>query len=208
MSSTPRTILVTGSNQGLGMHTVHKLAATPNVLVFMASRKLAAAEEALAKFASEIDTSSSVVPVQLDITDATSIKNAHAFIAKYLQEKSLPGLDVLINNAACAGTFEAQEIYSVNLIGTFFLTEAIRPLLRNGGAIINMSSTLGSLAAHTQRPHPPLYPAYSSSKAALNALTLQWAIQEEEKKSGIRVVSICPGACARDGLGQKLTDRD
>ncbi|KAJ7689173.1 hypothetical protein B0H17DRAFT_643626 [Mycena rosella] len=191
MSSAPRTILVTGSNQGLGLHTVRKLAATPNVLVFMASRKLAAAEEALAKFASEIDASSTVVPVQLDITDATSIKNAYAFIAKYLQEKSLPGLDVLINNAARVGTFE--EVYSVNLFGTVVLTEAIRPLLQNGGAILNISSTLGSLAVHTQRPHPPLYAAYSSSKSALNAITLQWAIQEEEKKSGIRVVSICPG---------------
>ncbi|KAJ7689180.1 hypothetical protein B0H17DRAFT_1296293 [Mycena rosella] len=207
MSSAPRTILVTGSNQGLGMHTVHKLAATPNVLVFMGgqlefyggklidastgSRKLAAAEEALAKFASEIDASSTVVPVQLDITDATSIKNAHAFIASHLKEKSLPGLDVLINNAARLGTFE--EVYSVNIVGTAAITEAIRPLLKDGGAILNVSSTLGSLTVHTQRPPPMIYPAYNSSKAALNSLTLLWAIQEEEKKSGIRIVSICPG---------------
>ncbi|KAJ7652900.1 hypothetical protein B0H17DRAFT_1214872 [Mycena rosella] len=107
------------------------------------SRKLATAEEALAKFAADIDASSTVVPVQLDVTDAASIKNAHAFIANHLKEKDLPGLDVLINNA-----------------GT---------------------------------PPPPILLAYNSSKSALNSLTLQWAIQEEEKASGIRVVSICPG---------------
>jgi NAD(P)-dependent dehydrogenase (short-subunit alcohol dehydrogenase family) len=43
--------------------------------------------------------------------------------------------------------------------------------------------------------HPgiPILPAYASSKAALNMLTVLWAKQEEEKQSGIRVLSICPG---------------
>ncbi|KAK6996518.1 short-chain dehydrogenase/reductase family protein [Favolaschia claudopus] len=190
--STVRSILVTGANQGLGMNTAHQLGTSKNVLVFMGSRKLAAAEEARAKWESEIDPSSSVVPVQLDITDATSIKNAHDFIEKHLKEKNLTGLDVLINNAAL-GVPSFAETYAVNVIGTAAITEAIRPLMNNNGAILNISSTLGSLDWHTQRPPPPLFPAYSSSKSALNSLTLQWAIEEEEKKSGIRVISICPG---------------
>ncbi|KAJ6501884.1 hypothetical protein C8R45DRAFT_603880 [Mycena sanguinolenta] len=192
MSGELRSILVTGSNQGLGMHTVHQLAATPDVLVFMGSRKLAAAEAALAKFAQDIHPSSSVVPVQLDITDDASIKNACAFVSQRLQEKSLASLDVLVNNAAIVGsTF--QETYAVNVFGTVAFTEAIRPLLKDGGAILNISSGLGSLYAHTQRPPPPIFLSYSSSKSALNSLTLQWAIQEEQKGSGIRVVSIDPG---------------
>ncbi|KAF8139198.1 hypothetical protein K438DRAFT_1785914 [Mycena galopus ATCC 62051] len=199
MASTIRSILVTGSNQGLGYHTVHQLGATKDVLVFMGSRKLAAAEEARAKFASEIHPSSSVVPVQLDITDAASIKNAHTFIADYLKGKSLPGLDVLVNkykfSAAIVGaTFEAT--YAVNVFGTVAITEAIRPLLNTGGAILNISSGLGSMHAFTQRPAPPVFLAYGSSKSALNSLTVQWALQEEEKKSGIRVVSVDPGFSA------------
>jgi NADP-dependent 3-hydroxy acid dehydrogenase YdfG len=96
------------------MHTVHQLASTPGILVFMGkvtslesdhnnstlfigSRKLAAAEEALSKFVSDIHPSSTIVPVQLDITDDASMKNAHTFIAKYLQEHNYPGLDVLVN---------------------------------------------------------------------------------------------------------------
>ncbi|KAJ6584110.1 hypothetical protein DFH09DRAFT_1434344 [Mycena vulgaris] len=190
--STIRTIFVTGSNQGLGMHTVHQLVATSNVLVLMGSRKVAAAEEALAKFSADVAASSSVVPVQLDITDATSIKSAHAFVAEHLKGKGLAGLDVLINNAAIAVPSFA-ETFVVNIIGTAAVTAALRPLLNKGGAILNISSSLGSLAYHTDRPPPPVYGAYSASKSALNSLTLQWAIEEEAKGSGIRVVSICPG---------------
>ncbi|KAF7337831.1 Short-chain dehydrogenase/reductase family protein [Mycena venus] len=176
----------------LGMHTVHQLASTPNVLVFMGSRKIAAAEEALAKFASDVHPSSTVVPIQVDITDDASIKSAHASISKHLQGKNLPGLDVLVNNAAVVGSsFEAT--YAVNVFGTVAITDAIRPLLNNGGAILNISSNLGSLHGYTQRPPPPVYLSYSSSKSALNSLTLQWAIQEEQKGSNIRVVSINPG---------------
>ncbi|KAJ7741267.1 hypothetical protein B0H16DRAFT_1464465 [Mycena metata] len=194
-----RTFLVTGSNQGLGRHTVHQIAQTPDVIVFMGSRKLAAAEEELAKFASDIHASSTVVPVQLDVTDTASIKAAHASIADYLKEKDISGLDVLVNNAAIArGSFE--EVYSVNVFGVAALTEMIRPLLRNGGAILNISSGVGSLTWHTKRPPPPLFPTYSSSKSALNSLTLQWAIQEEAKSSKIRVVSICPGMFATKEL--------
>jgi len=176
------------------MHTVHQLAATPDVVVFMGSRKLAAAEESLAKFASDIHPSSTVVPIQLDITDATSIKNAHDFIARSLQEKNLPGLDVLVNNAASAAG-KPEEIYAVNVFGTANIKNAILPILKKGGAILNVSSGLGSNTRFSQRPAtmPATYLFYSSSKAALNSLTVQWALQEEEKGSGIRVVSICPG---------------
>ncbi|KAJ7132923.1 short-chain dehydrogenase/reductase SDR [Mycena filopes] len=208
-----RTILVTGANQGLGQHTVHQLAQTPGVVVFMGSRKIQAAQEALSQFASDVHASSTVVPVQLDVTDETSIKAAHSFIADHLKQKGISTLDVLINNTAAEpelyqpanGTVPATRfavngrlvtsltVYGVNVFGTTAVTTAMRPLLANGGAILNISSGLGSLTAHTQRPAPPLYLAYNSSKAALNSLTLQWAIQEEEKGSGIRIVSICPG---------------
>ncbi|KAJ7764559.1 short-chain dehydrogenase/reductase SDR [Mycena maculata] len=184
-----RTFLVTGSNQGLGMHTVHQIASTPDVLVFMGSRKLAAAEEALAKFAKDVHPSSTVVPVQLDITDAASIANAHALIVDRLQGKKL---DVLINNAAIVDP-SFEKTYAVNVFGAVAITEAVRPLLSDGGAIVNISSRLGSIAWHTQDPPPPIYPPYSTSKSALNALTVNWALQEKQKGSGIRVVSICPG---------------
>ncbi|KAJ7624790.1 hypothetical protein FB45DRAFT_1030918 [Roridomyces roridus] len=157
------------------------------------SRKLASAEEALAKFASDIHPSSTAATVRLDITDATSIQNAHDVVAKTLKERNLPGLDVLVNNAAiAAGTPEA--VYATNVIGTARLKDAFLPLIPKGGSILN-SSGLGSNTRFCQRPAimPPTYPYYSSSKAALNSLTVQWALDEEQKGSGIRVILICPG---------------
>jgi hypothetical protein len=58
---------------------------------FKGSRKITAAQEALAGFASYIHPASSVVPVQLDITDDKSIAEAHATIANYLNAKGLRG---------------------------------------------------------------------------------------------------------------------
>jgi NAD(P)-dependent dehydrogenase (short-subunit alcohol dehydrogenase family) len=84
------------------------------------SRKVAAAEEARAKFASDIHPSSTIVPVQLDISDDTSVKNAHAFIAKYLQEKNIPGLDVLVN----------KSVHFPNMLRRFLLTSIQRSARR------------------------------------------------------------------------------
>jgi NAD(P)-dependent dehydrogenase (short-subunit alcohol dehydrogenase family) len=102
-----------------------------------------------------------------------------------------PSADPDFSAAIVGATF--PETYAVNLFGAVAVKEAFRPLLNNGGSILNISSRLGSLAWHTERPPPPIYQAYSSSKSALNSLTLQWTILEEQQGSGIRVVSICPG---------------
>ncbi|KAJ7490562.1 short-chain dehydrogenase/reductase SDR [Mycena latifolia] len=193
-----RSILITGANQGLGMNTVHQLASTPNVLVFMGSRKITAAEESLASFASDIHTSSSVLPVQVDITDESSIKAAHATIVHHLKARNLSGLDVLINNAGVLNS-SFKETFEANVFGTVAVTENIRLLLNPGGAIINMSSGIGSIAMLLTRPglpSIPTVPPYSASKAALNNLTVQWAMEEQKKGSGIRVMSICPGLTA------------
>ncbi|KAJ7069608.1 short-chain dehydrogenase/reductase SDR [Mycena amicta] len=191
---TRRSFLVTGANQGLGMHAVHQLAMTPGVIVFMGSRKLPAAQEAIAGFKSTIDASSVVVPVQLDITVPASITEACTFISSYLKQRDVEGLDVLINNAAIGleTTDSMKETYEVNLFGTAAITEALRPMINKGGAILNISSRMGS--AELLRTLPvAMAPAYSSSKSALNNLTVVWAREEEKKGSGIRVVSICPG---------------
>ncbi|KAJ7087459.1 hypothetical protein C8R44DRAFT_893167 [Mycena epipterygia] len=170
------------------------LSSTPDVLVFMGSRKLAAAEEALAKFAADIHPSSAVVPVQLDITDDGSVKAAHDFIAETLKAKGISGLDVLTNNAGTVGP-GFKETYAVNVFGTVTVTTAMRSLMRDGGAILNITSLLGSIAVYTKKPGPPgpLYTAYGTSKTAVNALTVHWALEEQRNGSGIRVACIEPG---------------
>ncbi|KAJ7367316.1 hypothetical protein DFH08DRAFT_837126 [Mycena albidolilacea] len=193
------TILVTGSNQGLGLHTVQQLGSTPNTVVFMGSRNIGAAKEALAKFVTDIHSASTVVPVQLDITDDSSIKAMHVFITDFLKKKGIPTLDVLVNNAAI-GSESFKETVNVNVVGTVAITKAFHPLLTkakdnsSGGTILNISIGLGSTRMYTKGTALLLpVPAYSVGKAVLNSLTAQWALQEKEKKSGIHVVSICPG---------------
>ncbi|KAJ7150118.1 hypothetical protein C8R43DRAFT_1192062 [Mycena crocata] len=159
----------------------------------------AAAEEALAKFSTEIHPSSSVVPVQLDVRDDASIQAAHAAIADHLKSKDLPGLPhqqrILIYPPSAGVMVPSfKETYQVNVSGTVAVTEGIRSLINPGGAILKISSVYGS---SSQLPkiewfHAGLA-AYSSSKSALNNLTVQWALDEKQKGSGIRVVSICPG---------------
>ncbi|KAJ7758127.1 hypothetical protein DFH07DRAFT_772597 [Mycena maculata] len=154
-------------------------------------RKIAAAEEALAGFASSVHASSAVVPVQLDITDETSIRNAYAFISSYLTERNILGLDR-------RGFF---PIVQRNVRGQCLRhncrDRSYAPLIKNGGAILNISSggSMANIVKYSQiiTNAGGYNAAYSSSKSALNNLTINRAIEEEEKGSGIRVVSICPG---------------
>jgi NAD(P)-dependent dehydrogenase (short-subunit alcohol dehydrogenase family) len=76
------------------------------------------------------------------------------------------------------------------------VTEAFLPLLREseGGRIVNVSSTMGSLADQTD-PESPYYglvlPAYQTSKAALNSITI--GLSKSLAGTKIKVNSVCPG---------------
>ncbi|CAK5283723.1 unnamed protein product [Mycena citricolor] len=197
MSDMTRAVLVTGANQGLGYHTVHQLAQTPGMIVFLGSRRMPAGEEAAAKIAPDVHPTSSVIPVHVDLADEKTILAASEFVAAKLGEKGISKLDCLVNNAATA-VGPATEIFAVNVAGTLAVKTAFYPLIKPGGEIMNISSSFGSHGLRAARPYtlPPAVatgPPYSASKAAINNLTLQWAWEEEQKKTGIRVVSICPG---------------
>jgi NAD(P)-dependent dehydrogenase (short-subunit alcohol dehydrogenase family) len=75
-----------------------------------------------------------------------------------------------------------------NLYGAWRMIQVFVPLLEKSddARIINISSGLGELGSLTGE-----YPAYSASKAALNAMTIMFA--SELKKSVIRVNAVCPG---------------
>ena len=91
-----------------------------------------------------------------------------------------------------------------NFIGTLAVTQAMLPLLRlsAAGRIVNLSSSLGSLAVNGD-PTSPYYSArligYNASKAALNMLTVQLA--EELRDTPIVVNSVSPGYVKTDLTG-------
>lgn len=194
--------LVTGANKGIG-YEIAKGLARQQMTVLLGCRDMAHAEKAAAQLAKEGLAS---VPVHLDVTRAETITSAVAQI-----EAAHGKLDVLVNNAGIAREWQfkpsqvdlnlVHEIYATNLFGPIAVIQAMLPLLlrSSGGRIVNVSSSLGSLAL-TSDPGSPLAQlpclGYSSSKAALNAVTVQFA--NELRGTPVKVNAVCPGYVATD----------
>jgi NAD(P)-dependent dehydrogenase (short-subunit alcohol dehydrogenase family) len=185
--------LVTGGNKGIGLAVARGLGAQ-GVTVFVGARDRARGEAAASALRDQkIDARF----LQLDVTDAASVEAARAEIARTTNH-----LDILVNNAGItASTFE--ETYATNVFGVDRVTRALLSLLRAApkGRIVNVSSSMGSLAALATRGSETAMwatkvPAYASSKAALNALTL--ALAEELAASPVVVNAACPGYVATD----------
>ncbi len=202
MAEKKKIALVTGANRGIGLETVRQLAQN-GVAVFLGSRQLESAEEAVRKLNAQ--GIHDVYPLQLDITKAADRSAAAAQI-----EKQFGRLDILVNNAAAvprdatlmdARTIdtseqELREAFDTNLFGVLLLTHDLLPLLKKSeeGRVVNLSSTLGSLSLHQQNVPEVAYTkrfAYNASKAALNMFTIHLA--QELQDTTIKVNSVHPG---------------
>jgi NAD(P)-dependent dehydrogenase (short-subunit alcohol dehydrogenase family) len=184
------TTLITGANKGLGFETARQLAAAGHH-VWIAARDVTRGQHA----ADALDARF----VQLDVTDDASVAAAAATLAK---------LDVLVNNAGISGgRITASEatadhmraVFETNVFGPVRVMHAFLPLLARSAApvVVNVSSGLGSLglAADPDGPWSGFnFPVYSSSKAALNMLTIQYAAAFPR----MRISSVDPGYTATD----------
>ena len=113
----------------------------------------------------------------LDTSDAKSIDALGAFV-----ESEVGALDVLVNNAAVlldegesianVDPVAFEETWRVNTLGPFLMTQRMIPLLRKSGhgRVVNVSSGAGQLSSMSSYA-----PSYSTSKAALNAITILFA---------------------------------
>jgi NAD(P)-dependent dehydrogenase (short-subunit alcohol dehydrogenase family) len=204
-----KTALVTGANKGIGLQIARELAAR-DFVVFLGSRNMARGEAA----ARTID--GDVRAVELDVTDADTIKAAHDRI-----DREAGRIDVLVNNAGIShagepgrpladivatgrmsvvDVDELRAVFETNAFGVVAVTQAMLPLLRKASAarIVNVSSGSGSLTLHADRANPAraVFGTYSVSKAALNAITLALSIDLENE--GMTVHAVCPGFTGTD----------
>ncbi len=189
-----RIVVVTGANRGIGLEVVRQLAAAGDTVV-LGSRDVERGDEAAATITTGRE---SVLVRALDVTVGDTL----AAIAAELHT-SFGRLDVLVNNAAIhydtwqrpasADLRIVDEAWATNVVGAWRAVQVFLPLLRASGhgRIVNVSSESGSLASMGSET-----PAYSVSKAALNALTKQLAA--DLRRDHILVNSVCPGWVATD----------
>lgn len=199
MNPTTRTALVTGANRGLGYAVARRLG-EHGLTVLVAARSAEKAERAAVELRGE---GVRAHPVTLDVLSRQSAAAAASHV-----ETTFGRLDVLVNNAGILPEAFAPEAaqpldvelfeaaYATNVFGAVAVTQALLPLLRRSaaGRIVNVSSTMGSLADQLD-PASPYFglvlPAYQSSKAALNALTV--SLSKALAGTTVTVNSVCPG---------------
>jgi NAD(P)-dependent dehydrogenase (short-subunit alcohol dehydrogenase family) len=191
--------LVTGGTRGIGFETVRQLAGA-GVHVLLAGRNRDKAVEAALKLQAE---GLSVEAIALDVANDDSIAAAAREVARKHGR-----LDILVNNAGVfrdeAGRKPSEqslttwrETFDTNVFGVVATTQAFLPLLKQAPSarIVNVSSLLGSIAAHND-PASPIYdfkvPAYNVSKSAVNAWTVQLA--HELRDTHIKVNAVHPGS--------------
>jgi NAD(P)-dependent dehydrogenase (short-subunit alcohol dehydrogenase family) len=188
--------LVTGGNRGIGFESCRQLARS-GFTVLLTARDSNSGSTAVNKLAN--NEGLDINFFLLDVTNKDHIKNISIQV-----EQQYGSLNVLVNNAAILyDTWQraidvdlevVNQAIDTNVYGPWRLCQAFVPLMKkNGyGRIVNISSLGGSLHYMQEGGTP----AYSISKAALNALTRKLAA--ELQGTGILVNSIDPGWLATD----------
>lgn len=195
--------LITGGSRGLGRAAALALARRDMDVILTWHRQQAEADAVVSEIQS---LGGRAAAVQLDLADSRSFAGFAAQVKKTLNDVwQCERFDHLVNNAgvgahsAFAETTEAQFdlMVAVHLKGPFLLTQALLPLINDGGSILNVSSGLTRFAL-------PGYAAYAAMKGGVEVMTRYLA--KELGPRGIRANVIAPGAVATDFGGGAVRD--
>ncbi|MFI7012211.1 SDR family NAD(P)-dependent oxidoreductase [Streptomyces sp. NPDC050145] len=182
--SSKRVALVTGSSAGIGEAVARRLAAEGISVVVNSARSTEAGEKVAASLPDALY-------VQADVTDPEQSRQLVAAAVEHYGR-----LDILVNNAGvtraiphgdlAAATPEVwQEIFGLNVFGTWQTTVAAMPALKESGegVVVNVSSVAGSRPTGSSIP-------YAVSKAALEHMTRLLAVAVGPE---VRVNAVAPG---------------
>jgi NAD(P)-dependent dehydrogenase (short-subunit alcohol dehydrogenase family) len=195
--------IVTGGSRGLGRNTAISIARHGGDVILTYR---SGADNAKAVVAEIERLGRKAVALQLDVADVTAFPAFVDAVRSALGSTwGRDNFDHLVNNAghgemaSIADTTVEQfdNLFNVHVKGVFFLTQALLPLIGDGGRIVNYSSGL-------TRVSYPGFSAYSAAKGAVEILTLYMA--KELGIRGITANAVAPGAIETDFLGGAVRD--
>ncbi|KAH7360167.1 short chain dehydrogenase reductase [Rhexocercosporidium sp. MPI-PUGE-AT-0058] len=202
------TYLITGTSRGLGLAIITHLSTLPSSQISTIFALARTESPALKSLVEKAD--GRVVLVKADVTNEESIKKAAVEVDGFLGGK---GLDVLVNNVGImgfspggiVGMDDLSNHFTVNVLSAHWTTRTFMPLLEKGALkkVVNITTTLGSFGLAPQYTLSPA-PAYKISKAALNMLTVQYAMDYAEK--GFTIFALSPGWLKTDLGGGDMAD--
>jgi NAD(P)-dependent dehydrogenase (short-subunit alcohol dehydrogenase family) len=188
MNSTPKTVIVTGASRGIGHATVMRFM-QEGWRIITCSRDAVPPEcKRDTNWAHHVVT---------DLADTASVDRFIAEAGKIIDGQPV---HALVNNAAVSPKTEFKErlgclngdvqawrdVFELNLFTPLQLSRGFAQALHRGqGAIVNITSIAGHAI------HPFAGSAYSTSKAALSALTREMAVEFADL--GVRVNAVAPG---------------
>ncbi|XP_026574846.1 uncharacterized protein LOC113448389 isoform X2 [Pseudonaja textilis] len=214
----PQSILVTGSNRGLGLELVKQLAKKSNPPKWIFATCRDSAGSGAQDLKNLVAEHPQIVIITLDTNDPCSVKAAAAKVTEHLKGA---GLNLLVNNAGILklSTVETEtpenmsDVYKTNVIGPMIVSQAFLPLLRRASqkspqkgmscskaAILNITSECGSMT-NLFAWHMNELISYRCSKSALNMLTRCQSMHFA--KDEILCVTLHPGWVQTD-MGNKL----
>ncbi|HTJ90853.1 MAG TPA: SDR family oxidoreductase [Acidocella sp.] len=195
--------IVTGGGRGLGRNTAVSIARHGGDVILTYRQGAAEAQKVVA----EIEAAGRrAVALPLDLSDISSFPIFLENVRSALKVTwGRDHFDYLVNNAGhgemalLAETTEVQfdGLFNVHVKGVFFLTQALLPIMADGGRIVNFSSGLTRVSV-------PGFSAYSAAKGAVEILTIYMA--KELGSRGITANTVAPGAIETDFLGGAVRD--
>ena len=195
--------IITGGSRGLGRSMALRLAQAGQDVILTYNSKRTEAEGVVAAIEKQGRKGACL---QLDVAESKAFAPFAASVEQVLREQwGREDFDALINNAGIGihATFmetteeQFDRLMNIHLKATFFLTQKLVPLMKNGGRIVNVSSGLARFSL-------PGYSAYGAMKGGIEVLTRYMA--KELGSRGIAVNTIAPGAIETDFGGGGVRD--
>ncbi len=187
-TETPTSVaVITGGSRGLGRATALALADAGLDVIVTYNTSESAARDVVTAIEAKGRRGAAL---KLDATDITSFP---AFVTSLRAELPDGTFNILVNNAGTAlysrlsetTEVEFDQVFAVHVKGPFFLTQALEPLLADGGRIINISSALTRLTFARSGP-------YASAKGAVEVLTRYQALEYGERGITANVLAVGP----------------